>query len=678
MPTWLTPSSISIPYTGAASAVDLGAYDLKVYGLTIGRGSGSNITFNTAFGRYALENNTTGEGNTATGAQALQNNTTGQYNNANGHQTLRHNTLGSNNTANGALALQWNTTGANNIAAGYAALKSNTEGYSNAAFGGEALTSNTTGFYNTALGKDALRTNIAGLENTGVGLSSLYSNNGGSYNTAIGSSSLDENTSGVYNTAMGRQALSSTTTGSNNAAVGAAALNTNTTGSNNTAIGYAADVATAALSNATAIGAGAIVSTINTIQLGNTAVTNVNTSGAITAAGFTSTIATGTAPLVVTSTTPVANLSIGGNAATVTTNAILTGPVTSVGNATTITDGAITTSKIATGAVATASIADGAITNAKVTDVAATKITGTLPVANGGTGQNTYTDGQLLIGNSSGNTLTKATLTAGAGISVTNGNGAITIASTNGLPSVNSAGDMLYWSGSAWEKVSVGANGQVLTLNNGLPTWSDVDITKSITNPVTGKVWMDRNLGASQVATSSTDALAYGDLYQWGRGTDGHQLRNSGVTATESITDTPGNNLFIASANIASGNTAYGDWRSSTNNSLWQGVGGTNNPCPSGYRIPTETEWNNEIATWTSRNSGGAFASPLKLTLGGERSWASGSISNATTYGEYWSSTVYIDSNSNNVSKFVVIGTTNVYNYDSIRAFGFSVRCIKN
>ena len=283
VPTWLTPSSISIPYTGAASAVDLGAYDLKVYGLTIGRGSGSNITFNTAFGRYALENNTTGEGNTATGAQALQNNTTGQYNNANGHQTLRHNTLGSNNTANGALALQWNTTGANNIAAGYAALKSNTEGYSNAAFGGEALTSNTTGFYNTALGKDALRTNIAGLENTGVGLSSLYSNNGGSYNTAIGSSSLDENTSGVYNTAMGRQALSSTTTGSNNAAVGAAALNTNTTGSNNTAIGYAADVATAALSNATAIGAGAIVSTINTIQLGNTSVTNVNTSGTITA-----------------------------------------------------------------------------------------------------------------------------------------------------------------------------------------------------------------------------------------------------------------------------------------------------------------------------------------------------------------------------------------------------------
>lgn len=59
-----------------------------------------------------------------------------------------------------------------------------------------------------------------------------------------------------------------------------------------------------------------------------------------------------------------------------------------------------------------------------------TGVTGTLAVANGGSGQTTYTDGQLLIGNSTGNTLTKATITAGSGISVTNGSGSITIAST--------------------------------------------------------------------------------------------------------------------------------------------------------------------------------------------------------------------------------------------------------
>ena len=57
-------------------------------------------------------------------------------------------------------------------------------------------------------------------------------------------------------------------------------------------------------------------------------------------------------------------------------------------------------------------------------------VNGTLPVASGGTGQTSYTDGQLLIGNTTGNTLSKATLTAGTGISITNGSGAITIAAT--------------------------------------------------------------------------------------------------------------------------------------------------------------------------------------------------------------------------------------------------------
>lgn len=65
-------------------------------------------------------------------------------------------------------------------------------------------------------------------------------------------------------------------------------------------------------------------------------------------------------------------------------------------------------------------------------------LAGTLAVANGGTGQTSYTDGQLLIGNSTGNTLTKATLTAGSGISITNGNGSITITSTAGTGTVTS------------------------------------------------------------------------------------------------------------------------------------------------------------------------------------------------------------------------------------------------
>jgi hypothetical protein len=63
-------------------------------------------------------------------------------------------------------------------------------------------------------------------------------------------------------------------------------------------------------------------------------------------------------------------------------------------------------------------------------DLGASSITGTLGVADGGTGQTTYTDGQLLIGNSTGNTLAKSTLTAGSGVTITNGNGSITISAT--------------------------------------------------------------------------------------------------------------------------------------------------------------------------------------------------------------------------------------------------------
>jgi hypothetical protein len=53
-----------------------------------------------------------------------------------------------------------------------------------------------------------------------------------------------------------------------------------------------------------------------------------------------------------------------------------------------------------------------------------------MPVANGGTGYSTFENGELLIGNTTGNTLTKSTLTAGTGVSITNGSGSITIAAT--------------------------------------------------------------------------------------------------------------------------------------------------------------------------------------------------------------------------------------------------------
>ena len=79
----------------------------------------------------------------------------------------------------------------------------------------------------------------------------------------------------------------------------------------------------------------------------------------------------------------------------------------------------------------------------------ASEVTGILPVVNGGTGQSVYTDGQLLIGNTTGNTLTKATLTAGANVTITNGNGSITIAAASG--GITLVTSQATTSGTAWD-----------------------------------------------------------------------------------------------------------------------------------------------------------------------------------------------------------------------------------
>jgi uncharacterized protein (TIGR02145 family) len=187
-----------------------------------------------------------------------------------------------------------------------------------------------------------------------------------------------------------------------------------------------------------------------------------------------------------------------------------------------------------------------------------------------------------------------------------------------------------------------------------------------VTNPTTGEIWMDRNLGASQVATSSTDAMAYGDLYQWGRCSDGHEKRTSGTTTILSTTDTPGHGDFITTSA-----TPY-DWRSPQNDNLWQGVSGTNNPCPSGYRLPTDPELEAERVSWSSNDAAGAFASPLKLSMGGRRS-SNGSLLSVGFGGYYWSSTI-----STTLARYLLFNTsTSLMNFTN-RSNGISLRCIKD
>lgn len=196
----------------------------------------------------------------------------------------------------------------------------------------------------------------------------------------------------------------------------------------------------------------------------------------------------------------------------------------------------------------------------------------------------------------------------------------------------------------------------------------NITLVVDVINPYTGKIWMDRNLGASRVALDVADGAAFGDLYQWGRCTDGHEKRNSPTSSTLSDTNVPGHGKFIVADD-----SPY-DWRSPQNNTLWQGVNGTNNPCPTGYRIPTDAEWNAEIYSWSSKSYIGAFDSPLKLTAGGCRIYTYSNY-NVGSCGYYWSSTI-----SNSYSSYLIFLNTNagIGSGDGYRKRGHSIRCIKD
>jgi len=178
--------------------------------------------------------------------------------------------------------------------------------------------------------------------------------------------------------------------------------------------------------------------------------------------------------------------------------------------------------------------------------------------------------------------------------------------------------------------------------------------------------WMDRNLGAMQVATAPNDSFAYGDLFQWGRDDDGHQIRTSGTTTILASTDTPGHSNFIL-------DTHPFDWRSDNNNNRWNANPIVNNPCPEGFVIPTDTEWDTERLNWLSDDYIGAFNSPLKFTISGYRDDGNGSLYSVGIDGYYWSKNI-----DDAYSKYLNIGSSYAGIYSNGRGDGFSVRCLKD
>ena len=144
---------------------------------------------------------------------------------------------------------------------------------------------NTLADYTISIGPSSLPNNSSG-SNIAIGYEALYLNTSGADNVATGKQTLKNATSSL-NTGIGNFALYDVTTGGGNTAIGRSAGINNQTGSNNTYLGYGAKTASSVnTTNSTAIGAMSTVTTSNTIQLGDTNITLVNTSGTVSASAF--------------------------------------------------------------------------------------------------------------------------------------------------------------------------------------------------------------------------------------------------------------------------------------------------------------------------------------------------------------------------------------------------------
>ena len=261
---------------------------------------------NVAIGFDALLSNTRGYENTAVGVHALRANTDGRLNTAIGLQALENHTADF-NTALGRAAMRFTTLGSGNTALGDAALRgqpgtgSTADMTGNTAVGASALGDIYSGQRNTAVGQGAAGSNTSGTDNVAIGYNSLGGTTTGTRNVAIGA--FAGSGSGSYqNTAIGYAALNALTTGASNTAIGVGALSGNTVGNGNIALGEGAGFTfgTNDLNNTIAIGNDAHVDASNKIQLGNTSIESVATSGQLTTGAVTYPRTDGTAGQVLT------------------------------------------------------------------------------------------------------------------------------------------------------------------------------------------------------------------------------------------------------------------------------------------------------------------------------------------------------------------------------------------
>ena len=195
---------------------------------------------------------------------------------------------------------------------------------------------------------------------------------------------------------------------------------------------------------------------------------------------------------------------------------------------------------------------------------------------------------------------------------------------------------------------------------------------KTVKSPYTGRIWIDRNVGAHRACLSATDEQCYGDYYQYGRNADGHEKKNSQLRFTPiAYLDQSDDRFVVYGFNVWFSGPKYilkNNWAKLDGSSI----------CPKNFRVATSSEFEAELfvdgnSEEISRRSDivaqSLFNTFLKLPVAGARHWlGSRTYEYVGVHPWYWmlgEDALYIDNGLRFGDEFAAIGT------------GGQVRCIK-